>query len=152
MAMRGLAPLRTTIPPAACMGFRAMSLRFPRTPTYRLAKLHPPLWAKMRAAVGLWGFLRRMAASHFCLGETAACSGFSSQDEDLPLGQRTKHNGRDEPGHYGHNGCRRRLLPTRLGMQALRSATCVFSHCVIDWVSLSVILLFMQVQYFSTAP
>src|SRR6185369_16726097 len=26
----------------------------------------------------------------------------------------------------------------------------LFSHCVIDWVSLSLILLFMQVQYFST--
>src|SRR5213078_4011374 len=37
---------------------------------------------------------------------------------------------------------------------ALLHAACsvlwVFSHCVIDWVSLSLILLFMQVQYFST--
>src|SRR5262245_10398934 len=33
---------------------------------------------------------------------------------------------------------------------ALRSATWFFSHCVIDCVSLSLILLFMQVQYFST--
>ena len=32
----------------------------------------------------------------------------------------------------------------------MRSATWVFSHCVIDCVSLLLILLFMQVQYFST--
>src|SRR5665213_2262724 len=32
--------------------------------------------------------------------------------------------------------------------QALRSATWVFSHWVMDWVSLLSILLFMQVQYF----
>src|SRR5579872_4212899 len=31
--------------------------------------------------------------------------------------------------------------------QALRSVAWVFSHWVIDWVSLSLILLFMQVQY-----
>jgi hypothetical protein len=32
--------------------------------------------------------------------------------------------------------------------QAARSAGCDFSHVEIDWVSLSLILLFMQVQYF----
>src|SRR5256885_383479 len=35
-------------------------------------------------------------------------------------------------------------------LHAACSVLWVFSHCVIDWVSLSLILLFMQVQYFST--
>src|SRR3972149_4244086 len=42
---------------------------------------------------------------------------------------------------------RRYFQPDSLS-QALRSATWVFSHWVMDWVSLSLILLFMQVQYF----
>jgi hypothetical protein len=39
------------------------------------------------------------------------------------------------------------LQPASLS-HVLRSATCVFSHCVIDWVSSLLILLFMHVQYF----
>jgi hypothetical protein len=39
------------------------------------------------------------------------------------------------------------LQPASLS-HALRSTTCVFSHCVIDWVSSLLILLFMHMQYF----